>query len=330
MSRDSSTPLKRNVVSDTNGDITGETLLTFGIKAQKDTLKITELNNVVFTPTAAGYLIPETAYLYDGSTLLGTATPATDTGVTNFTDMDFSISKDTTKVLTIKVDDSLTNGAGTVTKTDSADNAMTQGDKYVVTVTGKITGTAYIVAEKSSGATVDDSDISGTAASNEAYVYTKGPIFTLSSVLTSSTASSDSASSTMSATFNVQVTAKGGDIYVAQSDAFTVKKALSNVLGTTSGISTTYTKPSGIGEEGDDAGSGEDVSYYKISEDTTVTFAVASTYLLNSTAGNYDLRITDINWASTLAGVGETADNVATFDSNYMSNDMKSDVKFLQ
>jgi len=297
VSPNASTPKARNIIGDSSQQITGATVLAFDVKATKDTILVDQINNVLFafagnvpttstTYTATGvggtgtYIVPATAYLVDDAgTVIGTATPAAIGGGNlygaSFADLNYTIAKDTTKTFTIKVDDTL----DTYVAPTSADD----GKKYQVAVFGtQVTGT------KSNGAS-----ITGTASvanGKDAIVYAEGPVFTLASISTTNTqAAYSGASSTISATFNIQVAATTGDVWVPSTGAFVIGVGVAGThAATTSDI--TYTQPSGTtsGTNG-----------YKVSQGTTATFAVTANRANAGVAGTFDLRVDGIYWAHT-------------------------------
>jgi hypothetical protein len=286
VSKNSLSPADRNVVADTNGDITGASLLTFDVKATKDTLLLDQINNVALTTTNE---YPDTVYLVDSNqNTIGTDTP-TAGGLVSFTDLNYTINKDATATFTLKYDDLSAAGAGEVIY------ATVNGDD----------NTPLIIATKSNGANVAASAISGSAVSNRLYEYVQGPEFTVTGISTSSVAKTTNASSTISATFNVAVAAKGADVYLGKTGAFFVAYAKDGVASDTNVYdvtSITYNQPSGT-----TAGT----NTYKVAVDQTATFAVTATWQVTA-AGNYDLRMRKILW-----GLSNTAYTTA---SSYMSN----------
>lgn len=300
VSRNTNSPLSRNIVADSNSEIKDATLLTFNLKATKDNLLLDQIKNIAFK-TGSNYVSPTTVYLVDDAgTTIGTATPDKDEEV-DFTDLDYAIAKDTTKTFSIKVDQT----------------SVSTGKTMRVTVTGDATN---IVAEKSNGALVTNDYISGSAASYDAYIYTVGPEMALSSQSTTqqNDATSDqSGTSTVTTVFNIQVTAKGGDVYLPATGAFGIK---ANNTSAVTQIS--YTKPSGA----DDYTDSDSTAWYKVSQDETVTFAVNATYG-TTTAGYFYLNVASVDWSLTPAianGVPAAGDT-----STYMVNDWKGDTKYL-
>jgi len=311
--KNSNSPLSRNIIADSSGTINGASLLSFDVKTTKGVLIFDALNNVSFE-TGDQYLIPEGARLIDDQGLvLSFARPDSEgkLNFTNFDSFDYVLPKDSTKTFSIAIDDKLTED----------DN----GKIYRVNV-----DSSGIVATKYDGAMLGDDKKSGSAVSSDAYVYTAGPVFTLSNVVTTSTQSSTSASSTISATFTVNVGAKGGDVYMVADgqlgngtvyDAFNIKTNNTNALAH---AKVAYQKPSGV-DQANNCG-GASVVCYKIAQDTSATFNVTATYVLDSTAGNYYLNVANIYWDTVKAQVG-TANTEA---STYMATDWLSNAVFLQ
>lgn len=269
LSLNANSPKKRNIVADSNQEISGAVLMTFDLKATKDDLIVDEINDVDFGASQ----IPSTAYVVDdGGTVIGTISPSGTATENDFTELDYTIAKDTTKTLSIKIDDTL--AAPNANTRVSADD----GDTYTVAI-----GTGKVGFTKSNGTTGTST---GTATSNVAYVYAEGPEFTLTNITTTNTqAPFDGASSTMSATFNIQVKAVNGDVYLGNSSAFTVESSIGGATSTVADV--TYVQPSNTVAEG---------SAYKISEGNTATFAVNATISNGGVAGTYDIRIAGITW----------------------------------
>ena len=300
VSLDANTPKARNIVADSSQNITGATLLTFDVQATKDNLLIDQLS-ATFNATTT-YAVPNTAYLYDDSgTVVGTGSPSVTTGVVNFTDLNYTVARDTTKTFTIRIDDSI--GAANATTREGSDD----GAKYVVTV-----ASAGVTFEKSNGTT---STSTGSAQGYAAVVYAEGPIFTVASISTSSTQPTYSGStSTLSATFNIQVQAVTGDAYIhdSTSNAFAIYYGKNSVAQSASGVNVTYTQPSGT--------SVVNTNYYKVGQGTSATFAVGATYTRNDTAGAfYDLRMESITWDHTAAATYAVSSNYMANDSNWIS-----------
>jgi len=296
VSRNTNSPLSRNIVADNNGDIVDATLMSFNLKTTKDDINISDIKGVTFTG-----INPSTVYLVDdGGSVISTGSmisATTTTATYDFSDLDYTVAKDTTKTLSIKIDQ----------------NSVTAGTVKVL-----IEGTpSKIVATKSNGGAL--TAISGNAESYMAYLLPEGPVFTLGAISTTSSNSDTAAgaSSTITATFNIQVTATGDDVYIPATGAFQIESSNGTILTQIS-----YTKPTGT----DDAIIGS-TAYFKVPQDSTATFVVNATKT-GLTGYNY-LYVTQVGW-----GIYEGTNNAdfSTKTSTYMADgaDWKSETKFLQ
>jgi len=281
-------PKSRNIIADANQYIVGATLMTFDLKAVGDSILIDQINDVIFS-TGDSYQVPDAAYLVDdGGAVIAVATPNYLTGLTNFTDLNYKIIKDTTKTFSIKVDDRLSVPEA-ITRV-----AIEDGKKYAVSINSG----NNILATLFNGAVLGDSNKVGAVISSPAYIYAEGPVFTLTSISTTNTqAPYSGASSTMSATFNIQVTAVTGDVYMDKSNAFNVEFSKDATNSTASHI--TYVQPTNTVAVD---------SVYKISEGNTATFAVTATIVNGGVAGTYDLRIAGITWGHVEGNLAKVSD----------------------
>lgn len=170
-------------------------LVSFDLKAEKDNVTFTDLAFDIDKGGSGGATASTTVYLYDGSTEIDNAT--IDSSGANgsyvvFDDVDVTVSKNSTKTFTLKVD--VRNANGTVS---------------TLSATASSTG---FTAENSKGDTVS---VSGSATSETQYVRNVGPIFTLVSktISKSQTAANNNYStSTAQATFTLKIKAVGGPI----------------------------------------------------------------------------------------------------------------------
>ena len=301
VSLDPNSPKSRNIIADSKRNIVGAALLTFDANAGNTDVLVSAVN-ANFTVAGAStvsnaYVAPKTAYLYDDSgVLIGTASPD-DKGRAVFTNLNYTIGKNTAKTFSIRFDDTLAAPNG------STGIANTDGQEYVATVpTGGI-------SFQSNGINGTNS---GSATSNAALAYAQGPIFTLSSIN-----ASPNQPSTISATFNIQVQAVTNDIYIPEKAAFEVdyekNGTVYNTAGSMSNTSYYVSNVSYIQPAGTSASSNG--YYYKISQGTSVTFIVNAKYVTTDPAsGTYDLRIHGIEWNHT----GNTSQDVY---SGYMAGD---------
>ncbi len=120
--------------------------------------------------------------------------------------------------------------------------------------------------------------------------------FTPRAIVTSYTQPTSVSPATLTSTFNVEVTAKNGDVYLPREGAFTVAVLKNNETDSTNyHIGTIYSQPTGTAIVGNS---------YKIAKDTTATFAAKADFK-TTVAGYYRLQMAIISW-STLDGGGYT------------------------
>lgn len=272
LSKAATTPNEGYQIADNDGDADKITVGIFNVKAEKDTLLVTDATASVTFSGGSGSAA--TAYLYDGSTLIDSA--SISSGHVSFSDFEFTVPQDTTKPLTLKVDFT---GVG---------DAVTSGTSTMEA--------ANLTVEASDGDALGSSSKSGSATSNKVHLAKRVPMFTLVSTSNTKTVGLSGVSST-SAAGNIKftVTAKGGDITVSSSNAIALRAYKD---GTESAIMTeSYTVTNYSSSDSDE---------YTISEDTTATFEVTAT--LRSTEwgtgndGAYDFRLASFTWAG-LSGV---------------------------
>ncbi|MDE1874684.1 MAG: peptidoglycan-binding protein [Patescibacteria group bacterium] len=268
-------------------------LLAFDVRAQKDTVEITDLTATI---NGTGVATATAAYLYDGSTLLGSASVNANTGVASFTNINYWVPQDTTKVLTLKAD---IRSAGSSVSTFKA----------VVAASGPS-------AQNSQGSTVNPS---GSATGNTFNVRSVGPVFTLNSasISKSATASQNNYStSTADATFNLTIQAVGGDIYFGQ-------QAASSTFGFgiyENGVKTTITDASSTAWSVPSNGAvttGLTNAAFKISQNNSVTMPIDFIFEGRTSGGSlvptasYAVGLESVNWSTTDGGASNT--------SNFMS-----------
>ncbi|MEI6480269.1 MAG: peptidoglycan-binding domain-containing protein [bacterium] len=253
LSTDTATPATGSVIANSgslNNEADKVTVLAFDVKAEKDNVQITDLTATTSITTTATLT---NAYLYDGSTLI--ASGAVSSNKVTFNDINYNISKDSTKTLTLKVD---------------VRNATADADQLTASVTA-----SGISAQNSTGSNIS---VTGGATSNTLNVQKAGPVYTLvgTPALTKS-AIGNTASSSYLASFNFNVSAKGTDVVVASSSAFAVGIFNGNSqVG--SNLAATYEKPtSGIttNANGD----------YVIADGNTATFTASVSF--TAPAGAY-------------------------------------------
>jgi hypothetical protein len=263
----------------TDDELDEVTLMTFDLKADKDDVLVTDL---VATLTTAGAASASTTYLYDGSTLIGSASVTTDTAT--FSNIDYTVPNGTTKTLTLKAD-------------------IRNADATATTITSRVAaGAGGIVAENSIGDSVAES---GSAIGNDLIVRNAGPQFSLVSKSITYTPSQGfaGATSTARATFNVRVRAIGGDVIFgtqAASTTFAFQTYVGGEASSLSGVASTtsFTTPSGVITSGLSAGQS-----FKLTENNEVTVPVDFLFEGRTAAGaliatnSYAVGLENIKWS---------------------------------
>lgn len=246
IARNGNSPLPFNYGAGSLGYAYAVPLLIFDMKAEYDTVKITDITGIAFN-SGTGHATETTAYLYDGSTLLGSSAVTANTAT--FTNLSIYVTKDSTKTLTIKVDYS-----------------GIYASKSTSTVT--VSSGASIIAENSRGITMADANKTGTAVSYAADLYTIAPALNLvSATITKISAPYQGASSSAEANIKFSVNAQGGDVTVTSSPtAITAGYTTTTYTGaTTTGVSVSYSFEGGV-----DSG-----TYYTFAKGTTGAITVS-------------------------------------------------------
>lgn len=190
----SSSPSSGDVVASDgsgNNELDKLPLLTFNLTAKKDDVTVTDL--AVGITAARGIASSTTVYLYEGDSEIESAT--VDSGAGGYavftSDELFTISKDSTKTLTIKID---------------VRNAVSSAAEIFATASS-----SGITAENSQGDTVA---VSGSATGETQYVRNVGPVFTLINKSVERSVSTDNqiSTTTSKATFTIKVKAVGSSI----------------------------------------------------------------------------------------------------------------------
>lgn len=300
VSIDANSPKSRNIIADSNHEIAGASLLVIDLKAANDNLSIDSLSANFAINNTNRSVAPETAYLYDDhGIVIGTAAP-NSSGMVSFTSLNYSIAKGATKTFTLKVDDTISEPNGTTHVSND------DGQRYIVSVPA-----GGVTFKQTNGATGVGA---GSATSYAAFAYAEGPIFTLASANTTSTqARRSGTSSTISTTFNVQVQAVSGDVYIPNSRTGSFgfdyeKDGVDITTGTVTGV--TYTQPSGTVASG---------NYYKVAQGTTAIFVINVFYSEINKPGLYDLKMKNIFWKHTANGEFISS-NYMDADSSMISN----------
>jgi len=241
LSTNSATPLTGAVIAN-GGSLNDEadkvTVLVFNLKAEKDSIGVTDIVASTTVNSVGNNASTTSAYLYDGSTLVASAAVQAS-GTVAFNNISgvegYVIPKDTTKAFTLKV--------------DLRKQGVTPGTLLATVLSNGIS------AVNSQG--VNITNRTGTASSNALYAQKAGPVFTLvgTPTLTKTTNPGNSATtSKFLATFVVDVAAQGVDVTVASTSAFTVGiyTNTGSQLGTD--IAAGYEKPTTVTQSPADTG----------------------------------------------------------------------------
>jgi len=305
VSLNSSSPETTQVICEqgTNSDeCDGLEVARFDFKAEKDSVTVTDFVLDIVRGGTTTTASSSTAYLYDGSSLVGSAsvvgTSATAMTAT-FTDIDWTIPADTTRTLSIKFDIRTAGTAATtfVASTDAAD----------------------VTAENSIGTSVTPT---GSADGKTITIRKVGPEITLlsKSITTDgvpqSSGSTTLSTSTLTATFNVRITARGGDLFLGTvasgTPLFAKDSAERSFMLYSSGVvssvnvatSSSFTIPTTCVTSNTNSctlaeGSSVDVSVTYLIPGRTAAGAVIA-------SGLYSVGLESINWAPTSTGATTT------------------------
>jgi len=184
-------------------------MLKLNARAKYNNLVIRQVK-VALTDSLANEDVVGAASLYDGSTLVA----ATTSGPTLvFDNLNIQVSKDTTKVLTVKADWLATSTAGNAA---SMSWTLSENNIYAedaATYTQLTTSNGYLTGSSVTGGTV--------------YGYTVAPSLALVSTSITEYKPTDTTGSQAQAKIKVNVTAQGGDIYFPKYSATAASSGLS-------------------------------------------------------------------------------------------------------
>lgn len=319
VSLNTSSPKKMDVVASSGSnenELDKLTVLTFDLKAEKDAVTITDAVIGVAKTGAGAANASTTVYLFEGSTELDNASVSA-AGYANFSDFDYTVAKDTTKTLTVKVD---------------IRDANATLANFVATASS--TG---MIAENTTGDSLSASEKTGTATGYQIGVRNVGPEVTLVSktVVTAGVAQTNGnpvSTSTLTATFNVKVKALGADLMFGTAASGTPMFASSTASfkvyrngaydGSISAAatSTSFTTPSGVTTAGL-------TNSFTLSEGNEVTIPVTFQIIGRNAAGT---ALTTGLYSVGFEGLNYTANGVAS-TVNFMAGEADwrtSDISF--
>lgn len=279
MSKNVNSPKVGNIISDNLGDVSGATLLAFDLRSENDRIKVTQFN-VTSTWATGGATTLNTLYIYDGSTLVGSAS-VTAAGLATMSNVEVFVDRDTTKTLTVKGD---------------FRGATTTAFAGTLAINVEGTGaTAGATAENSLG---DSVTVTGSATSDTLSVFRVAPVFASAPTTSVSFFPGVSGVSTSSITgkFTFTVKAGGNDLYFLNLSTSTVMKIYkSNAVD---GSSTTTSKLVSLDSNFQVQ---SDTAIYKLPKDVTGTITVDFTMNKGNSTGDglYHFTLEKVGWATT-------------------------------
>jgi len=156
-----STPVSANLFNDATDGTLNVTLFKFSLKATAGDVTLKRLG-VNMASNTASYILPTVIRLYDGDTLVSSASDTTTRDIATFENFSLPIAKDATKTMTIKAD---------FLPVDSTTNTnLTNNNIAVLQI--PITG-ANSIYERATGAQVNTT-VAAAFASNAQYLFRTG------------------------------------------------------------------------------------------------------------------------------------------------------------
>jgi hypothetical protein len=229
-SADTNTPGAQTIAVNTSDGVQGVTMMTFNLKSTTGASQLNKLQVEVKTNSAATS-DPTALYLYDGSTLLSSAsvTVTAGSGTVSFANLTLPIAKDQTKTLTVKADfpSTAVGVASTTILTDAAETNTTLYD--------------------TSGATTKEVAIASAITGNDVHLYQSyvGNVSLVSAIASLGDGAVDVASSSVSGTIILNIKANGGSLVKPVAGDFAVWFA-STTQTNTNGTGNGYTSATGI------------------------------------------------------------------------------------
>ena len=296
VSTSANSPLAKEVIAATGAnedEVLGLELLRFDLRSTRDDVTVTD---AVVTLDHTGNASSTVVYLYDGNTLVGSASPSSGASATaTFSDIDYVVPKDSTKTLRVVVD---------------ADDA----DATASTIIASVAATTGITAEKSDGTALAET---GSATGQTVTLLNVGPEISLSStpslVRDAGTIGLAGGTSTASATFNVTIKAVGGDLWFGTQSAsstfgFGIHTGGADAATVLTASTTGFTVPSGANTT--DLATGQS---FKLSENQSVTVPV--TFFFNGrlasgallTTNSYAVGLSSVGWSDSKLGPVHTS-----------------------
>ncbi len=280
----------------------------FDFKGEKDQIKVTDLVVDLVRSGGNNVATATTAYIYDGSTLVGSATVAGTTltaASATFSDIDWIIPADTTKTLSLKVD---------------IDSAALAIDHYAADIGVTTAVATQVTSENSAGSSITETGsaqgktISIRKAGLEVSLVSKS--ITTDGVPEGAPFSGGTSTSTLTATFNIRVkavgdtitlgtVASGTPVIASSTTSFKVYRngAYDGALSAAA-TSTSYNIPSGCTSTGTNSCNLSDGSEVTI----PVTFQINGRTVAGAalTGGLYAVGFEGVQWFNSTTGSVQT------------------------
>lgn len=294
VSNNSNTPAASEVIAAAGTDedeLDGLELLRFDLRSTRAAATVTDAV-VTITRGGAQTATSSVAYLYDGSTLVGSASvvgTSASAMTATFSDIDYVVPADTTRTLTVKVD---------------IDDATATATTFVASVAAS-TG---LTVEKHDGTTLSET---GSATGQSISVLNVGPEITLSSKSIAKdvgTSGLANGTSTASATFNLNIKAVGGDLWfgtqsASSTFAFGIHAGGADAAVVLAASSTSWAVPSGADTSDNATGQA-----FKLAEGSSVSIPV--TFLFegrlasgaNLSINSYAVGLSSVAWSDSKLG----------------------------
>src|SRR3989344_153982 len=316
----SDSPVTSQVIANegsSDNELDGLTLAKFNFKGEKDQVMVTDLVvDIVRGGVAnASSATSTTAYIYDGSTLVGSAS-VVGTSLTamsaTFSDIDWIIPADTTKTLTVKID---------------VDSAQLTADTFAADIGSTSAVATNVTSENSAGSSITET---GSAVGKTITVRKVGPEISLvsKSITTNGVPQSNDSltksTSTLTATFNVKIKAVGGTLTfgtVASGTPLMASTTSNSLTGgsfliyrngaadatvTSGATSTSYSIPSGCVSTGTNSCNLTDGNEVTIPATFEIKGRQVGSTVLSS--GLYSVQFGGIQWWNSTTGTVQTTD----------------------
>ncbi len=295
VSKNTSSPVSSTVIAadgTNNNEKDLVSLLTFNLKGTKSDLKVTDLVATISKGANGGTATATTAYLYDGDTVVGSASVASNQTAT-FSDIDYMVPADSTKTLTLKVDIRSANATAAV-------------------LTASVTGSSQVTVENTDGTSITPS---GSATGEAISFRSAGAEISLNSKSISASSIDNGAglaTTTVAATFSVKIKALGDDLVLGKEASTSPMFASStSYFVIYQGDTATAVTPSFLTFTIDDTNTTVSGQTATLAEDNEANVSVTVQFSNRTAAGV--VQLTPGSYSVGIAGVSTNGSTVDTF-----------------